>query len=201
MAINPESGQRLGRDVLMTRLKALGKVRMGEIKVDDHIARLKAESDRGVMILAATMVEDALLEALQKVTKFADNSDMRAKIYHGDGPLASFSKRITFAQALGLISKEVARQMHVVREVRNTAAHAHVTMDFSVQDVKNALGTLLGEKEADDLETWPAEKVRFFYLGLCGYMADTIEGPIATRKEPIKALYIAMKAGIPAKPA
>lgn len=196
MAINPENGQRLGREALLTRLKALGKVRMEEIKADDHIKRLKNESDRGVMILAATMVEDALLVALQKITKGADNSEMRAKIYHGDGPLASFSKRITFAQALGIISKEVARQMHIVREVRNTAAHAHVTMDFSVQEVKDALGTLLEGEQADDLETWDAERVRFFYLGLCGYMADTIEGPIIPDK-PIKALYIAMKAGIP----
>lgn len=64
MAINPETGQRMGSEALVTRLKALGKVRMNAVIADEHIARQRGESDRGLTILAATMVEDALVAAL-----------------------------------------------------------------------------------------------------------------------------------------
>lgn len=196
MAINPKNGQRFGREALLTRLKALSKIRMSGVTADDHVKRLRGESDRGVMILAATMVDDALVTALQHELKYANTSEMRDKLFAGDGPLSTFSKRINFAQALGVVPKAVAQQMHTVREVRNVAAHAHVDVDFSVQHVKDALGSLLRDHQADDLETWPRENVRAFYLHLCGYMADSVlkrtgSGPT------LNSIFIALRAAVP----
>lgn len=194
MAINPDNGQRLGREAILRRLKALNKVRMSGVTADDHVKRLRGESDRGVMILAATMVEDALVTALQRELKHANTSEMRDKLFGGDGPLSSFSKRISFAQAMGMAPKEVCKQMHTVREVRNVAAHAHVDVDFSVQQIKDALGSMLDDEKAVDLETWPRDYVRSFYLNLCGYMADSVLGPIGGPS--MDAIFIALRASV-----
>ena len=196
MAISPETGQRLGREAIITKLKGLGKIRVTGVEINAHIERLKTESDRGVMILAATMVEDALVIALERRTIGVANSELRKQIYEYDGPLGSFSKRILFAQALAIIDKSYAQQMHTIREIRNVAAHAHVQIDFSVEEIRHALGSMLRPEQADDFETWPRPNVRNFYLQLCGYTADSLAGKLGSR-EGINGLYRAIKASDP----
>ena len=145
MAINPETGQRMGREAILTLVKGLSKVRLKAVDVDAHIARLKYESDRGAMILAATLVEDALLIALEQTVK-CPNRELRDAIFTNDGPLASFSRRIDFALALGAIFKSYHQNINTIRFIRNAAAHSHVDVDFSTSEIKWALGTMLQDK-------------------------------------------------------
>lgn len=200
MALDPQTGHRIGRDELLQRLTKLSKIRASTDDIDEHIARLKAESDRGVMILAATMLDDALLTALGRALPRA-NSKMRSEIFSNDGPLATFSKRIMFAEAAGLISPIVAKQMNVIRRIRNAAAHAHAAVDFSLDEVKQALATMFQDNEkSDDFETWSQAKVRNFYLQICGYLADHLIGgaggleAAAQSPDAIHGLYRALKA-------
>lgn len=200
MAINPQTGQRIGKIELLQRLTRLIKVRPNAKDIEEHVARLKAESDRGVMILAATMLDDALLTALGRTMPKASNR-LRDQVFSNDGPLSTFSRRITFAEALGLISPIVARQMNVIRRIRNVAAHAHTAVDFSLDEVKQALAIMFEENEqGDDFETWSQAKVRNFYLQICGYLADHLIGGAggleAAAKSPdaIHGLYRALQA-------
>jgi DNA-binding MltR family transcriptional regulator len=148
MANNPQSNHRFGKDELLRRLTGLIKVRPNANDIEEHVARLQAESDRGVMILAATMLDDALLTALGRTMPNASRS-LRDQIFSNDGPLSAFSKRITFAEALGLISPVVARQTNVIRKIRNVAAHAHAAVDFSLDEVKQALATMFEDNEKE----------------------------------------------------
>lgn len=176
MALNPETGQRIGRDALLQQLTKLSKIRASADDIDEHVSRLRAESDRGVMILAATMLDDALRTALARIIPRA-NSRTKSQIFSNDGPLSTFSKRIIFAEAAGLISPIVAKQINVVRQIRNVAAHAHAAVDFSLNEVKQALATMFQDNEmGDDFETWSQAKVRNFYLQICGYIADHLIG-------------------------
>jgi DNA-binding MltR family transcriptional regulator len=192
MAINPDTGQRMGREAILTRVKALSKVRVKAVDVDAHIARMKSESDRGVMILAATLVEDALLTVLERTVK-CPNGEMRNAIFTNDGPLASFSRRIDFALALGAITKNYHQSINTIRFIRNAAAHSHVDVDFSTPEVKWALGTMLRQEQADDFETWPRLNVRNFYLQCCGMYADGIIGTVGGG-DSINGFYRAIKA-------
>ena len=201
MALNPETGQRIGHDKIMQNLAALSKTRPSKNDVDEHIARLKAESDRGVMILAATMLEDALVTALSRLLPNASNK-VKGEVFSNDGPLSTFSKRIVFAQAAGIISPTVAKQMNIIRRIRNAAAHAHAAVDFSLDEVKQAIATMFQDdhEKADDVETFSQAKVRNFYLQICGYIADhLIGGPgglVAAANSPdaIHGLFRALKA-------
>ena len=203
VAINPETGQRISIDVLMQRLTKLSKIRANSDDIDEHVARLKAESDRGVMILAATMLDDALLTALGRVMPKANNR-IRNQIFSNDGPLSTLStlsKRTIFAEAAGLITPTVAKQINVIRRIRNVAAHAHAAVDFSLDEVKQALATMFQDNEmGDDFETWSQAKVRNFYLQICGYIADHLIGGAgglvgaATSPDAIHGLFRALKA-------
>ncbi|WP_308517491.1 DUF4145 domain-containing protein [Sphingomonas flavescens] len=192
MALNPKTGQRMGRASILTELKSLSKVRVKAVEIEDHIARLKSESDRGVMILAATLIEDALRTVLERLTRYS-NSETREAIFGPDGPLGSFSRRIDFALATGLIIKERANGLHTIRFIRNAAAHAHIEVNFDTQIVKQALGTMLRPEQADDLETWPRTNIRNFYLQICGLHADQIIGSVEG-PESIQAFFRTMKA-------
>ena len=200
MPINPENGQRVGRDDVMSRLTKVSKIRANSDDIDEHVVRLRTESDRGVMILAATMLDDALLTALARLLPKA-NSRTRSQIFSNDGPLSTLSKRITFAEASGLTSPKVAKQMNVIRQIRNVAAHAHAAVDFSLDEVKHALATMFEDNEmGDEFETWSQSKVRNFYLQICGYMADRLIGGAgglegaAKSPDAIHGMYRAIKA-------
>lgn len=190
MAINLKTGQRMGREAILAELKGLSKVRIEAVDIDDHIARLKSESDRGVIILAATLIEDALVTALERIVKCPDRKT-RDRIFGPEGPLGSFSRRIDFAVVLGILAKDKAQGLHTIRFVRNAAAHAHVEIDFSVSVIKQALGTMLRPDQADDLETWPRKNVRNYYLTLCGVYTDQIVGDA----QSLKGFFRTVRAG------
>jgi len=198
VAINPQTGNRIGHEELRRRLTGLNKVKP-TADDEEHVKRLKAESDRGVMILAATMLDDALIVALGRTMPGA-NSKLKSEIFSNHGPLSTFSARITFAEALGLVSPIFARQMNIIRQRRNVAAHAHAAVDFSLEEVKQVLATMLDDKEGDDFETWSQARVRNFYLQLCGYVTDRLIGgaggleAAATSPDAIFGLYRALKA-------
>jgi hypothetical protein len=200
MALDPKTGNRISHEALRQRLTRLMKVRPDAKDIEEHVARLKAESDRGVMILSATMLDDALITALGRILPGA-NRKLKDQMFSNDGPLSTFSKRIIFAEAAGLTSPAVARQMNMIRQIRNVAAHAHAGVDFSLDEVKQALATIFDDHEkGDDFETWSQGKVRNFYLMLCGYLADRLIGgaggleAAAVSPDAIFWLYRAIKA-------
>jgi hypothetical protein len=199
MAINPKTGHRVGRNELMQELSKLSSFRANGDDINEHIAQLRFESDRGVMILAATMINDALITELGR-TMPRLNCKIRGAMFGNDGPLSTFSKRIICAEAFGLISSDVAKQMDVIRKIRNAAAHAHAPVDCSLDAVKQGLATVLDSKKGDDFETWPRGRVRNFYMQLCGYIADHliggVGGLVAAAKSPdaIHGLYRAIQA-------
>lgn len=174
MALNPENGQRIGRKALLTALKGLVKTRVKAVDIDEYVKNLRDESDRGAMILAATLIDDALLTALERKTPNL-NSRLRDIIFSGDGSLSSFSKRINFAEASGTIDADTATMIHTIRDIRNAAAHAHTSIDFSTKQVVELLATVVGINERiSDFETWPRTNVRNYYLQICGFLADLV---------------------------
>lgn len=80
------------------------------------------ESDRACVILAATLLDTALATLLK--TYFAPSVVARDSLFDGaNAPLASFSARIDLAYRLGLVSALMARDLHLIRRIRNDFAH------------------------------------------------------------------------------
>ena len=119
-------------------------------RVSDAQAELHSESDRGCALVGGAMVDDALGALLRAF--FINHETVTQNLLTLPGaPLSTFSSRIQAARALGLISEEIHRDLHLVRRIRNTAAHfdhrgaratAFAFSDADVADRCRALSSL-----------------------------------------------------------
>lgn len=103
---------------------------------EEFVASLDAfrtESDRGVAILGAALVEDALLDA---ITHWLENPEDRDALYYDAGaPFGTFRNKAISAYALGICDKKIRDEMDIIRNVRNLFSHALRSIDFKNTDV------------------------------------------------------------------
>jgi DNA-binding MltR family transcriptional regulator len=65
-----------------------------------------------------------------------------AKLFEGFGPLSTFSAKIEFAFALGLLPKHVHTDLRTIRKVRNLFAHEPDSSNFLTNSIKDLCATL-----------------------------------------------------------
>ncbi|WP_232080757.1 hypothetical protein [Variovorax sp. SRS16] len=83
---------------------------------------LNGESPRGMVLVAAAMLDDALRELL--LASLVPNPSGSDTLFDGaNAPLSTFSARIDAAYRLGLISGNFCRDIHIIRRIRNDVAH------------------------------------------------------------------------------
>lgn len=107
---------------------------------------LDKESDRGTVLVAGAMLEEALGELL--VTHLVPNPTAVDPLFDGpNAPLQSFSSKIDIAYRLSLISDRFCRDLHIIRRIRNDVAHRAAGCSFqdtSIADRVKALSTSHG---------------------------------------------------------
>jgi DNA-binding MltR family transcriptional regulator len=84
-------------------------------------AVLRSESDRGCVLVAASML-DATIESLLR-SFFLDEKKVVNGLLGQGRPLATFSSRVDTCRAVGVISQDMYSDLHIVRKIRNGAAH------------------------------------------------------------------------------
>lgn len=99
---------------------------------------LNNESDRGVVLVCTSYIEDRLGILISKF--LVNGSDSKALIDDFNGPFGTFSSRISGAHALGLISNEEMRRLTIIRKIRNDFAH-ELRASFETQKIKSRLDT------------------------------------------------------------
>lgn len=81
------------------------------------------------------MLEEALKQLLQK--RLVEPRSRKRDIVEGDqAPLHSFSAKIDAAFQLGLISEYMARDLHLVRKIRNEFAHHPLELNFESERIR-----------------------------------------------------------------
>ncbi|NBB17003.1 hypothetical protein GVN21_16680 [Caulobacter sp. SLTY] len=137
---------------------------------------LSGESDRATIILAATMVEDRLKAVLQARMAHLTN-DQRDRLFAFNGPLGAFSAMIDIAYGFELIRREERDSAHIVRELRNAAAHSRKPITFAMPEVWDVVSALIGDS-ANSVGGKIERKAVFIVV--CGSVAIAIEdGPDA----------------------
>jgi DNA-binding MltR family transcriptional regulator len=63
--------------------------------------------------------------------KFVDDKAV-AKLFEGFGPLSTFSAKIEFAFALGLLPRHVHTDLRTIKKVRNLFAHARMNQTVRI---------------------------------------------------------------------
>ncbi len=99
---------------------------------------IKKESDRGAIIISASLL-DVGLENLLK-SKLINNDKKDDVLFNGaNAPLSSFSSRIEFAYRMGLIRKDVKNSFNALRKIRNEFAHTIELVSLDDSRIKDKL--------------------------------------------------------------
>lgn len=99
------------------------------------------ESDRSAAIVAAAMLDDALKCLLTRRLVPAVSRE-RSIVEGANAPLATFSARIDACHQLGLVSRQLARDLHLIRKIRNHFAHNALVAGFDARPVRDWVNAL-----------------------------------------------------------
>jgi DNA-binding MltR family transcriptional regulator len=115
---------------------------------------LSPETDRGVALVCAAYLEHELESLLRKY--FVDDAKISDSLFEPSGPLGTFSAKIDLILALGVVSPEVHRSLHLVRKIRNEFAHQHRVLSFAHQKIESRCRELV-PLNPDPLEKNPRD--------------------------------------------
>lgn len=146
------------------------------------------ESDRAAAIVVAAMLDDALKSLLRK--RLVESMTPDRSILDGyNAPLASFSARIDAARQLGLISRHLARDLHLIRKIRNEFAHSPLECTFATERIGNWVRAL--DEASDYNKRNPATRAaigppgaRWDFLGIAAWILYSLHREVA-ETEPL----------------
>jgi hypothetical protein len=100
------------------------------------------ESDRAAVILTASVIENSLQDMLR--AKLAPSASAQDPLFGGPmAPLGSFNAKIEAALRLGLVSDQFARDLHLIRKIRNDFAHNITGCNFEDTVTRSRVEELL----------------------------------------------------------
>lgn len=141
-------------DPSVTALRAMVRQSIIDDTPQTFMASLAKESDRGAVILAVTLLEDALLSAVTQKTGRTPK----------DGNLGSCLRS---AERLGLVSPELASLIDHAREVRNACAHSRADIGFHTPELRAVVVRMFPGPGSEPPETWTAAKMRTLFVMTC----------------------------------
>lgn len=132
---------------------------------------LKNESDRGVALISAELINNCLTSLFEKYLIL--NKDLRKDILeYSLAPLHTFSNKIKMAYSLGLIGKKNYKNLDCIRKIRNKFAHR--IFDASFEDaeiIKWCKEIKISGTSGDDLNNY-----RYLFYSAAYFLAGYLHG-------------------------
>jgi DNA-binding MltR family transcriptional regulator len=124
-------------------------------------------SDRSCVIVATSILERLLGDLLR--AHLVPNNSSTDTLFDGpNAPVSTLSARIDFAYRLGLISHQLARDLHLIRRIRNDFAHSIEGCSFQNAGVTNQVSELIRSQDlksrAPFMFTTPYDSVRGHFI-------------------------------------
>ena len=104
---------------------------------DELFEALSKESVRGVVLISASFLEEAL-EALLRARfsiRHPKSKSFISPLFGTFGPLSSFSAKLKICYAIDLIGEWVYRDLEIIRDLRNHFAHSVGVARFDLPEV------------------------------------------------------------------
>ncbi|ANP65621.1 MULTISPECIES: DUF4145 domain-containing protein [Vibrio] len=98
---------------------------------------LKGESDRGAVLIAASMIDVALENLIKE--KLVDSDKKRDPIFEHNGSLGTFSSKIEISYRLGLITSKQQLMFNTFRKLRNVFAHSSTPLSLDDGPIRDQL--------------------------------------------------------------
>lgn len=104
------------------------------------LEELQQETDRGLPLVGAALIDTLLLETLRSF--FCEDRKSGKLLDDANSPLGTFSSRTQASYSLGLIDKHEYAEIELIRKVRNEFAHGKHGMSFQNEKVKSLCSNL-----------------------------------------------------------
>lgn len=120
---------------------------------DDFFSNeIEKESDRAVAVIAAALFDEVLLNLIK--VRLVPNSSSSDELFDGpNAPFSTLSSKISGAYRVGSISRKMARDIHIIRKIRNQFAHNLTGCTFEDGAVRSRVIELVkGTKYNDESE-------------------------------------------------
>jgi len=124
------------------------------------LAELQAETDRGLALVAASVLDDKLRAILASI--LVENSAAQRLIDSGNAPLGTMSARVDACHALGLIDDFEHAEITLVRRVRNEFAHGLHGTTFKTEPLRGYCSSL--KSELPEGAGYPTDDARFRFI-------------------------------------
>lgn len=108
---------------------------------------LTHETDRGCALLATSYLEVLAEKVFRKV--LVGNKKHLSQMLTFNGPLGSFSSKISMLFSLGMVSFNDYKDLQLIRKIRNNFGHSPLIINFDSEEVK---------QRCDQLNFVPREK-------------------------------------------
>jgi mannitol operon repressor len=105
----------------MAKKKSPRKANLDEKEHETFFNELKKESDRGMVLITAALLDDMLGRCIGSF--LIDNPRVDQLLDNFNGPLGSLGARALAAFSLGLLSESEYKDCDLMRRVRNSFAH------------------------------------------------------------------------------
>jgi DNA-binding MltR family transcriptional regulator len=122
-------------------LRKLGRKFPTPPEIEKIMNSLRKAEDISVAITATAILEAALEETLQKQFVIKKPA-LAGAIFQNRGPMSDFHSKILIATAFGIITPNMAEEMHSIKAIRNVFAHAKVPLTFEHEIVGREVSTL-----------------------------------------------------------
>lgn len=129
------------RSALVRALRTVSRQSASEEDLEALMGELNGDSDRAVMILLGTYVEDMLSAVLEGRMRPLTRDEEDA-IFGHNGPLATFSAKINLAYGLSILGPETRDALNKIRELRNACAHSMRPLSFATKEVVDVARSL-----------------------------------------------------------
>jgi hypothetical protein len=154
-------------------LKALNKHRFTSRAATDHVDHMVTESDRSAIILMGSSLEDTVAWSLRNHMPGL-NSDEDARIFGFEGPCGSFSNKLRMAHALGLIDRPMRKGLEIIKEMRNSAAHSIMPINYGLPEIRAAIAQLFPPRFRDEITGWDQPRIKHSFLAVSSFMGRAI---------------------------
>lgn len=113
----------------------------------------KNESDRAAVILVASVIDDRL-KTLVKMALVPIATSDDPLFSNSNSAISTFSSKVDMSFRLGLISAKLARDIHLIRKIRNNFAHEIFGCNFEMSKVKQRVEEIEKSMEGVDVKTF-----------------------------------------------
>ena len=140
-----------------TSLRKYYKISYHQIEPRDLVTNLKNESDRSLVVVWVSVLEDALtLEIKKKFRAMEEKEEKALRLYLPEGPIGSFSLKINVSYAMQIIDEPTRQSLTDIREMRNACAHSFKPIGFETKELVTVFKRVFGD-DRDSLITMPPD--------------------------------------------